>query len=227
MNLRWLPALIFGFLGVAVLAGLGVWQIERLAWKDAVIARIETRIAAEPGPLPAAPEAGRDRYRPVRIEGRFGEGALRVLVSRKLFGAGYRLISPFDAGGRIVLVDRGFVPVADPVPPPPAGEVTISGNLHWPDDRNSATPENDVGGNIWYARDIPDMAGALGTEPVLVIVRQMSPSEQGVTPLPVDTAAIPNDHLEYAITWFALAAVWAAMTGYFIWRGRTPRKGTG
>ncbi len=226
MNGRSVLALVFGALGVAVLVGLGVWQVERLAWKEAILARIEARIAVAPVALPAAPAPERDRYRPVRIEGRFGDGALRVLVSRKLFGAGYRLISPFDAGGRRVLVDRGFVGVGDPVPAAPAGVLTITGNLHWPDDRSSATPENDVEGNIWYARDIGAMAGRLGTDPVLVIVRQMSPSEQGVTPLPVDTAAIPNDHLQYAITWFALAAAWAAMTGYFIWRGRAARKGT-
>jgi len=226
MNGRTILALVFGICGAAVLAGLGAWQVERLTWKESVLAEIETRIAAAPEPLPAAPEPGRDRYRPVRMEGHFGDGALRVLVSRKLAGAGYRLISPFDAGGRRVLVDRGFVGVGDPVPAAPAGVLTITGNLHWPDDRNAATPENDIAGNIWYARDIDMMARQLGTDPVLVIARDLSRTDPGVTPLPVDTGAIPNDHLQYAMTWFALAAVWAGMTGYFIWRGRAVRKGT-
>ena len=87
--------------------------------------------------------------------------------------------------------------------------------------------ENDVAGNTGFARDIPQMAEELGTEPLLIVAREVSPPEQGVTPLPVDTAGIPNDHLEYAITWFSLAAIWAAMTGAFIWRGGRAAKGTG
>lgn len=223
-----LVPLIFGIAGVAVLVGLGIWQVQRLAWKEGVLERIETRIAAEPGPLPAEPDPRADRYRPVVMTGRVGEGALRVLVSRKRVGAGYRLVSPFETGGRRVLLDRGFVPVEAEIPAPPPGEVRVAGNLHWPDDRNSSTPDNDVAGNTWFARDLGPMAKALGTEPVLVIARELSPPEPSVTPLPVDTRGIPNDHLEYAITWFSLAGIWAAMTGYLIWRirkqpgGRTP-----
>ena len=227
MNGRTIIALAFGIIGVAVLVWLGAWQVERLAWKGSILAQIKERIADAPVPLPENPEPERDKYLPVRIDGTFGDEALRVLVSRKIVGAGYRLISPFDTGGRRVLVDRGFVGVNDPAPAPPGGNVTVTGNLHWPDDRGSATPENDTGGNIWYARDIDAMARQLGTDPVLVIVRKLSQPEQGVTPLPVDTAAIPNDHLQYATTWFALAVVWAVMTGYFILRAQAARKGAG
>jgi surfeit locus 1 family protein len=59
----------------------------------------------------------------------------------------------------------------------------------------------------------------------MIIAREVSPPEQGVTPLPVDTSGIPNDHLSYAITWLSLAAIWAAMTGFFIWRMRQSGKG--
>lgn len=218
--------LIFGAAGVAVLLALGIWQVQRLAWKDAVLAEIEARIAADPTPLPDRPDPATDRYRPVEITGRFGPGVLRVLVSQKQVGAGYRIVSPFETEtGRSVLVDRGFVKVNAALSPPPAGEVTVTGNLHWPDDRNRSTPENDVDGNTWFARDIGQMARTLGTEPVLVVARDLSQPDQSVTPLPVDTSGIPNDHLEYAITWFSLAAIWAAMTGYFIWRMRKTEKG--
>ncbi len=226
MKKRVLVPLIFGIAGVAVLVGLGRWQIERLAWKEGVLADIEARIAAEPVALPEAVAPGADRYLPVAATGRIGGRALRVLVSRKQVGPGYRLVSALETGGRRVLLDRGFVAVADAIPQP-EGEVTVRGNLHWPDDRLSSTPENDVAGNMWFARDIAQMAAELGTEPLLIVARQVSPPEAGVTPLPVDTGHIPNDHLSYAITWFSLAAIWAAMTGAFIWRQRRAAKGAG
>ncbi len=71
-------------------------------------------------------------------------------------------------------------------------------------------------GNIWFARDIAELAAQLHTEPVLIIAR--SDTGDGIEPLPVDTAAIPNDHLQYAITWFSLAAVWLGMTAFLLWR---------
>jgi len=93
--------------------------------------------------------------------------------------------------------------------------VTITGNPHWPDEIDGFTPAPDLAANIWCARDVPALAEALGTEPVLIVARQMSQDRAPVTPLPVDTAGIPNDHLEYAVTWFSLAAIWVAMTAYF------------
>jgi surfeit locus 1 family protein len=222
---RILLPLLFGILGVAILASLGVWQIQRLAWKEGVLAEIEARIAAVPVDLPATPDPEADKYLPVEMTGTFGPGVLRVLVSQKRVGAGYRLISPFEADGRVVLVDRGFVRVEQALPPAPAGQVIVSGNVHWPDDRNSSTPDNDVDGNTWFARDIGPMADVLQTEPILVVARELSQSGGAVTPLPVDTSGIPNDHLQYAITWFGLAIVWAVMTLYFLYRMRHPAKG--
>ena len=218
--------LIFGIAGVAVLLGLGKWQLDRLAWKEGLLADIEARIAADPVALPETADPETDRYLPVEATGRIGARALRVLVSRKQVGAGYRLVSAFDTGGRRLLLDRGFIPVEDAIPEP-EGEVRVTGNLHWPDDRLASTPANDVAGNTWFARDIAPMAEELDTEPLLIVAREVSPPEQGVTPLPVDTSGIPNDHLEYAITWFSLAAIWAAMTAAYIRRARGTAKGAG
>ncbi|SDI67773.1 SURF1 family protein [Lutimaribacter saemankumensis] len=221
---RILVPLIFGLAGVAVLVGLGTWQVQRLEWKRGILNDIEARIAADPVTLPADPDPEADRYLPVRVTGRIGDqDPLRVLVSQKQVGAGYRLISALDTDQGRVLLDRGFIRVADAIPPAPGGPVTVTGNLHWPDDRNSSTPENDVAGNTWFARDVAQMAGVLNTRPLLVVVRSVSPADKGVTPLPVDSSGIPNDHLEYAITWYSLALIWAAMTGYFLWRNRRPK----
>ncbi|MEL7282367.1 MAG: SURF1 family protein [Pseudomonadota bacterium] len=217
--------LIFGLAGIALLVSLGVWQMQRLAWKEGILAEIEARIAAPPVALPLDADAEADKYLPVEMTGQFGAGVLRVLVSQKHVGAGYRLITPFETGGRTVLVDRGFIRVSAEMPPAPAGQVTVTGNLHWPDDRNSSTPENDVEGNTWFARDIDQMSELFGAEPLLVVARDLSQSGGAVTPLPVDTSAIPNDHLQYAVTWFGLAAVWAVMMGYFLFRLRTPAEG--
>lgn len=222
---RILIPLIFGLAGAGVLIWLGLWQMDRLAWKQGVLANIETRIAAGPVALPDLPEPARDKYLPVQMSGQFDEGAVRVLVSQKQVGAGYRIISPFEGEGRRILVDRGFIKVDATLPAAPAGAVQITGNLHWPDDRLDSTPENDVAGNIWFARDIGPMAEALNTEPVLLVLRDMSQPDGAVTPLPVDTGGIPNDHLQYAITWFSLAAIWLAMTTYYIQRTRRTGKG--
>jgi surfeit locus 1 family protein len=222
---RFVIPLSFGLLGAAVLVALGVWQLQRLEWKQGILAEIEARIAAAPASLPEDPDPQADRYLPVRVTGRMGERALRVLVSQKRVGAGYRLISVLDTGARRIMVDRGFIPVDADIPDPPPGEVTVTGNLHWPQDRNSSTPDNDIAGNTWFARDLQPMARQLDTRPVMVIAREVSYDDGPVAPLPVDTSGIPNDHLEYAITWFSLAGIWLGMTGYYLWRKRRSDKG--
>ena len=215
---RLVAPLLIGVLGAAVLVSLGVWQVQRLQWKEAVLAEIGARIVAAPVMVPAAPDPQADRYLPVSAGGVFGDDVIRVLVSQKGAGAGYRLISPFVSGGRRMLVDRGFLPVASETPAPPDTTVEVTGNLHWPDEVDGFTPEADLDANIWFARDVAALAQALQTEPVLIVLRERSFQDPGVTPLPVDTSGIPNDHLEYAVTWFGLAAVWVVMTGYWVMR---------
>jgi surfeit locus 1 family protein len=223
--MRLILPLIFGLLGAAVLVGLGVWQMQRLEWKEAILADIEARISAAPVALPAAPDAQADRYLPVTITGSLQDPAIRVLVSQKQVGAGYRIIRAMQLGDRRVMVDLGFLPIQSPTPAVSADPVTIEGNLHWPDEIDSYTPAPDLGADIWFARDLPLMADHLGTEPTLVVARATSLPDSPLTPLPLDTSGIPNDHLGYAVTWFGLAIVWVVMTGFFLWRIRKPAKG--
>lgn len=222
---RILIPLIFGLAGAAILIALGVWQVQRLAWKEGVLATIEARIAAEPVALPDRPDPEVDQYLPVTITGLLGPPPLRVLVSRKQIGAGYRLVTTLSTEDRTILVDLGFIRVDTPIPAFTADLVTVTGNLNWPDDRLSSTPENDVSGNTWFARDLEQMAERLGAEPILLVLRDTSETDSVATPLPVDTAHIPNDHLSYAITWFSLAAIWLVMTGYYLWRTAGKPKG--
>lgn len=215
---RILFVVVIGLGGFAVLIALGVWQVQRLAWKQELLAGIEARIAADPVALPAAPDAIADRYLPVGVTGRFDGAPLRVLVSQKQVGAGWRLVQAFELeDGRRILVDRGVIP-ADSATMPGGGQAEIVGNLLWPDEVDGFTPAPDVAGNIWYARDLPAMAEVLAAEPVLVVARL--PTGSGIVPLPVGTEGIPNDHLEYAITWFLLSIVWAGMTVLWLWRIR-------
>ena len=217
MTRRMILPLLFGCLGVAILTGLGVWQTRRLAWKETVLARIESRIGDAPVPLS---EAVAD-YQPVRISGRYTGEELHVLASLRHVGAIYRIVAAFetDEGARI-LVDRGFVPVAAKNGPRPEGRATVIGNLHIPEETDRFTPDPDRAANIWYARDVPAMAAALGALEQFVIVRETSETGASVTPLPVDASDIPNDHLGYAVTWFSLAAIWLGMTGVLLWRIR-------
>ncbi len=218
---RYLAPLILGIAGVAVLLSLGIWQVQRLAWKRAMLAEIEARIRDAPVPLPGPADAARDRYLPVRAVGDIGAEHIAVLASQKNIGAGYRIVSPFNTeDGRRVMVDRGFVALEarDGVTAAPA--VAVEGNLHWPDETDDWTPAPDLEAGIWFAREVPAMALALDTEPLLIVARDIQPASPGLTPRPVGTEGIPNDHLYYAITWFSLALIWAGMTLYLLWRIR-------
>ncbi|MBJ6370991.1 SURF1 family protein [Sedimentitalea arenosa] len=211
--------LIVGLVGGATLVGLGVWQLQRLAWKEAILADIDARIGAAPVPLPAAPDPVADRYLPVEVSGEIEPGEIQVLVSIKRVGPGLRIIAPFTTeDGRRILLDRGFVEIPEKETERLLGPMTVTGNLHWPQETDSFTPEPDPVSDTWFARDVPMMAASLQTEPVLLVAR--SRTGPGIRPLPVDSAAVPNDHLQYAITWFSLALIWAGMTVYFLWRGR-------
>lgn len=210
-------ATLFGVAGVAILCWLGVWQLHRLEWKEAILADIEARITAAPVVLPDHADPVDDRYLPVEVRGKTDAREILVQASHKAVGPGFRVITGFTTdGGRRILLDRGFIRLADRDTSRPAVEMTVTGNLHWPDEVDGFTPDPDRDEGLWFARDIPSLSDELGTEPLLIVARSTDEGVPAVTPLPVDTTGIPNDHLQYAITWFLLAAVWAVMSVYLI-----------
>lgn len=221
---RFVFVLTIGLIGTAILVGLGLWQVQRLQWKTGILAEIDARIGAAPVALPAQPDPEADKYLPVTVSGTFTKDALYVLTSRPGAGAGYRVIQGFAADGRQIMVDRGFIPADQKDAARPLLTATIIGNLHWPEEVDGFTPDPDLGQALWFARDVGPMADALGTEPTLVIQRDPLSSDMSVTPLPLDTGGIPNNHLQYAITWFSLAAVWVGMSVYFLRRTRRPEQ---
>jgi surfeit locus 1 family protein len=215
---------VFGVLGTAILLSLGIWQLQRLAWKQEVLRAIESKILAPAVKIPQTVLPDAHSLLPVRAEGRYKGDTVRVLVSQKIYGAGYRLITAFElVDGRTIMLDRGFTSVRSEIPSTPEGRGQVIGNLQWPQEIDSFTPENDLAANIWFARDVARLAEHLKAEPVLLVLRDSSFETEAATPLPKMTANIPNDHMNYAITWFSLALIWLGMSGYFLYRSRDPQ----
>lgn len=216
--------LILGIVGCGILLRLGLWQMDRLEWKEAILADIAARLTAAPRELSLDLTEARDEYTRVTLTGTPTGEELHVLDSGTAAGTGYRAIASVGTGIGTVLVDLGLIALDNKAAIPLTQEMQITGTLLWPDDQNSSTPEPDLAANIWFARNVDTMSAHLGTLPLMVIASQTSPADPRVTPLPVTTTGIKNDHLEYAITWFLLALVWAIMSLYLIRRTLRPKK---
>ncbi|MEM6487098.1 MAG: SURF1 family protein [Pseudomonadota bacterium] len=230
----WAP-LILGVLGTGILIALCVWQIQRLAWKEGVLAELEERLRTTAVELPDSFDPARDEFRRVAMFGAFVQtpGA-HGFVDAPLLDSlgkrpGYRIIQPFRTNdGRTIMVSRGWVPLeakniegraARPIPAP-VGETLVVGSLRWPEDpQEPAFGPND---NVWIARNLDAYARVFGAERVLVVAETPSPGPRTPSPSirPLTTAIVPNNHRGYAITWGLLAATWAAMTAYWGWTRR-------
>jgi surfeit locus 1 family protein len=222
---RYAFPLLLGIAGCAILVSLGVWQLQRLEWKRGVLAEIEARIGGAPVALPGPGEVARDpeawRYLPVEIVGHMTGEDLLVMSGMKDVGPGFQLVSVVETDdGRRIMADLGFLPDALRREGRAGGNVTIRGNLHWPREVSSSTPTPEEAERLWFARDVPSMAAFLKAEELLVVASAVEPPVPGVVPVPIDTRGIPNDHQNYAITWFSLAVVWAGMTVYLLSRIR-------
>ncbi len=220
MDRKLIVPLVFGVFGIAILLVLGVWQLQRLAWKEDILSGIAARMEAAPIPLPRQPTEAADEYVLVEVAGRLGGQELHVITSLKPFGPGFRVVTPIEtAEGRRLLVDRGFIPEADKSPARAPFSAKVQGRLLWPDETDSFTPSPDTARNIWFARDVEAMAEVLQTEPILIVTEAVSASPGAPVPMPAGVN-IPNNHRQYAITWFSMAVVWLAMTGYWVFRIR-------
>ena len=213
---RLLAPLALGLSGTLVLVWLCQWQLDRLVWKQGLITGIEARMEAAPVPVPEAPEAARDSLLRVTLRGDLSGEELHVLTATKADGPGFRVIAAVteDGSGRRLMVDLGYVPERLKEPGSQrAGETAITGFLHWPDEADDYTPDPDLDRGIWFARDVTAMAAALGTDPILVTA---AGHDLGLWPAPRPPGVdLPNNHLQYALTWGAMAAVWAVMS--LIW----------
>lgn len=217
---RYIVPLLFGVIGCSILLGLGFWQLRRLQWKQDMLSEIQAQIDAPATPLPAHVDVSM-KYAPVTVSGTTTGEEIDVLSGTKEQGGGYQIVSGLITDdGRRIMVDRGFVPQQDRYAPRPPVRLQITGNLHWPDEKGSSTPDPNLSENIWFARDVPAMAAQLNTQPILVVASFVRGDAQGVQPIPVAIEGIPNNHLAYAVQWFMIAVVWAGMTVGLIWRIR-------
>jgi surfeit locus 1 family protein len=205
---------------LAVLIGLGLWQLQRLQWKEGLIAQIEARVKAEPVSLKEAvaqASAGEDvSYLRVRVEGRFDNAKERYLFAVSDGTPGWHVITPLETpDGEVVLVDRGFVP--DALKDPAArsqGElndaVTVTALARPPETQGLFVPDNEIEQNRWFWRDLKAMTGSMCGDDAKDVVPIFLEAERsdvpGGWPRGGETRLdLPNNHLQYAITWFLLA----------------------
>lgn len=233
-----LPSIAVAMAFTALLS-LGVWQLERKAWKEGLIATISQRLSAPPVALPAASTwreltAAKDEFLRVAMTAEFlhdRQATVYTIGSTMRDGAGspgYWIFTPARLdGGAIVMVNRGFVPDGkqDPATRPDGeirGPVNLVGVLRWPEPPGLFTPAGDPGRNIWFSRDSDAIAAAKGIDAAPFYVELESPDPPGGLPRTGRLhAELPNNHFGYAITWLGLAAVLAGAYGVWLFSGRS------
>ncbi|KAB7786330.1 SURF1 family protein [Methylorubrum populi] len=208
-----------------VFLGLGTWQVERRVWKLALINRVEARIHAEPVPAPGPEEwpgltAASAEYRRVRLTGRFAHDRATLVQALSERGAGFWVLVPLVTDrGFTVLVNRGFVPTearerSARAAGEPEGEVTLTGLLRLSEPGGGFLRRNDPAADRWYSRDVAAIATARGidgsTEVAPYFVdADAAPNPGGLPMGGLTVVAFHNNHLVYALTWYALALMTA------------------
>ena len=221
------------FAALAVLIGLGVWQVKRLHWKEELIAAIDARTKGEPISLDQAvalAKEGRDAsYYRVRVEGRFDNTKERYLFSQSISDGtpGWHVITPFTTTqGVLVLVDRGFVPdqlkdSSTRASGEIEGTTTVTGIVRIPETQGLFTPNNEPEVNRWFWRDLNGMVISMFPTATLDVPPFFIEAEKsevpGAWPEGGQTRlSLPNNHLQYAITWFGLAAALIVIYAFYV-----------
>jgi surfeit locus 1 family protein len=199
---------------------LGLWQIERRAEKSALISAVDRRLSQPPVAAPGPPDWPRitfrtDAYRRVRVRGVFLHGQETLVQAVTRYGPGYWVMTPLETdAGWTVLVNRGFVPPEDRARSArragePQGEATISGLLRITEPTGAFLRANDPLHDHWYSRDVV----AIGRSRHLVrlasyFIDAGPTGDGGQQPIGgLTVISFPNNHLQYALTWFALATL--------------------
>ena len=210
---------------------LGSWQVQRLTWKNALIAERQAQRDAPPlAKLPAPFDRAHDEFRKVRVTGRFLHDKEIYLAARSFRGnPGYHVITPLAVFPGYVLVDRGWIPLERKSPetrkPGNAeGEIAVEGYLRAETGPGWFTPKNEPDKNFWFYIDIAAMARTHGIGKVEPFYIEAGPVENaGGYPVGGQTRfELPNDHLQYAITWYAMAVIGIVI--YLLYHRQRARK---
>jgi surfeit locus 1 family protein len=215
--------------GVAVLLSLGTWQIQRLHWKEALIATRQAQMSAPAIELPATVDSADLEYRRVTLTGRFLHDRELFLGGRTHGGVvGFGVVTPLElADGRVILIHRGWVPPErkDKIRRPEGlvdGTVTLEAVVRTGGWKGSKwfRPDNAPANNAWIWVDLPAMAAQASLEaPVLEVYVDAVDDAPGGLPIAVPPQIhLRNDHLQYAFTWYALA--FALLIIYLIYHTR-------
>jgi surfeit locus 1 family protein len=233
--------IVFTLAAVAGLVALGTWQLERKSWKEGLIAGLEEKLSAPPAALPPRERwpqlsAGTDEFRRVRFSAEVLDREALVYTSGSAIrpdvsGPGYWILSPARlADGSLVVVNRGFVPEGKQDPGTrhegqPRGTMEIIGAMRWPEPRGLFTPSDTPAKNLWFVRDPAGIAAAKGWSNVasFYIDQEAPPAAGGLPRVGPLKPSLPNNHLQYAITWYGLALVVLISGAVFV---RTRRRET-
>jgi len=224
-----------GLLLFCLFFGLGTWQVQRRAWKLDLIARVDRRVHAAPVAAPGPSDwprisADADEYRRVTLQGEWLAGKDTLVKAVTELGGGFWVLTPLRrADGSIVLVNRGFVPEDQrtaAIPPPAAGSVT--GLLRVTEPGGAFLHKNDPAAGRWYSRDVAAIAAARGlpaarVAPYFVDAAAVSPAAPGEPVGGLTVIHFYNNHLVYAITWYALALM-VAGAAYYVARDERRRR---
>jgi surfeit locus 1 family protein len=228
-------ATLFG-LAVVLLLSLGTWQLARLQWKRDLIARVEARVHAQPQALPAPAawngiERARHEYLRVAARGYWLADRYAYVHASTALGTGYWLMAPLQLDdGNIVWVNRGYVAKAGSAAPAPSGPVQVTGLLRMSEPGGDLLRHNVPAENRWYSRDVNALTavrGLSGVAPFFIDADSAPPAASqanGAAAEPVGgltVVSFPNNHLVYALTWYALACM-TAWAGFELLRTRRP-----
>jgi surfeit locus 1 family protein len=221
--------LAFAALALPIVAGLvwlGVWQLHRRAWKLALIAQVERKLAAAPvaasGPERWPAVSADDAYTRLEVHGRYRPDRITFVQAVTDLGPGYWVMTPLVADrGFTLLVNRGFVPQETkgrPIPAP-AGTVDITGLLRPSEPHGGFLRANDPAADRWYSRDLAAIAAKRGIGPVApYFIDADAATSPGWPRGGLTVIRFPNNHLQYALTWFAMAALLAGAVGWMALR---------
>lgn len=220
-------------IGLFILISLGLWQLDRLAWKEALIATLHERLAAAPVDLPPPSDWSRltpdnSEFRRVKLRAEFpdlprasvyaGAPALRTDIK----SPGYFIFAPARLpGGETVVVNTGWVPTERQYQWN-RGSREIVGYLRWPEQPGLFVSDHDAAGDIWFVRDPGAMAKMRGwgeVAPFYIDMESPMPAAGLPRPGPL-TVNLRNNHLGYAWTWFGLAGTLAGVFAFWLYYGR-------